>query len=129
VNGVLVNYSTQKELTMVTDFHQKFKQPDVPISATVLASLSAFWYSLISGEVDEYKRACKSDDIPGVAKELADVLYAVYGTILEHGLCNKMDAVFAEVHRSNMSKEYHEYKMIKGSNHTEPNLRGIIKTG
>jgi len=119
----------QKEFTMVADFHQKFTQPDVPIPATALANLSAFWYSLISGEVDEYKRACKSDDIPGVAKELADVLYAVYGTILEHGLCNKMDAVFAEVHRSNMSKEYHEYKMIKGSNHTEPNLRGIIKTG
>ena len=114
---------------MVTDFHQKFKQPDVPISATVLASLSAFWYSLISGEVDEYKRACESDDIPGVAKELADILYAVYGTILEHGLHKKISAVFAEVHRSNMSKEYHEYKMIKGSNYTEPNLRGIIKTG
>jgi len=37
-----------------------------------------------------------------VAKELADLLYVVYGTAVSYGL--DMDPVFREVHRSNLSK-------------------------
>ena len=37
-----------------------------------------------------------------MAKELADLLYVVYGTAVSYGL--DMDPVFREVHRSNLSK-------------------------
>ncbi len=61
--------------------------------------------------------------IENVAKELADILYAVYGTILEHGLQDKIEDIFEEVHRSNMSKDYHEYKMIKGQNYFKADVK------
>jgi predicted HAD superfamily Cof-like phosphohydrolase len=37
-----------------------------------------------------------------VAKELADLLYVVYGTAVAYGMM--MEPVFREVHRSNLSK-------------------------
>ena len=74
-------------------------------------------------EVEEYLKGVQNGDLENVAKELADILYAVYGTILEHGLQDKMDSIFQEVHASNMSKDYHEYKMIKGSGYFKADLK------
>ena len=41
-------------------------------------------------------------DLAAIAKELADLLYVVYGTAVSYGI--DMGPVFTEVHRSNMSK-------------------------
>ena len=68
----------------------------------------------------------KSKKIENIAKELADILYAVYGTILEHGLQDKMEEIFLENHRSQMSKEYHQYKMIKGKNFKEADIADTL---
>jgi predicted HAD superfamily Cof-like phosphohydrolase len=57
---------------------------------------------LIQEEFDELKEAMGNDDLPAIAKELADLLYVVYGTAVSYGI--DMDPVFREVHRSNMSK-------------------------
>jgi predicted HAD superfamily Cof-like phosphohydrolase len=57
---------------------------------------------LIQEEFDELKQAMAQDDLPAVAKELADLLYVVYGTAVSYGI--DMGPVFREVHRSNMSK-------------------------
>ena len=57
---------------------------------------------LIQEEFDELKQAMAHDDLPAVAKELADLLYVVYGTAVSYGI--DMVPVFREVHRSNMSK-------------------------
>ena len=48
------------------------------------------------------KEALASDDLPSIAKEMADLLYVVYGTAVSYGI--EMQPVFREVHRSNMSK-------------------------
>lgn len=77
-------------------------------------------------EVEEYLDGVGTGDLTNIAKELADILYAVYGTILEHGLQDKMEAVFEEVHRSNMSKDYHEYKMIKGENYFKADVQQFL---
>ena len=76
----------------------------------------------MSSEVDEYREGVDTKDLANIAKELADTLYATYGTILEHGLQDRMDEIFAEVHRSNMSKDYHEYKMVKGDSYFKANV-------
>lgn len=78
-------------------------------------------------EVEEYLAGAENGDIENIAKELADILYAVYGTILEHGLQDKIEAIFKEVHRSNMSKDYHEYKMIKGENYVEADIKKFFQ--
>ena len=57
---------------------------------------------LIQEEFDELKQAMAQEDLPAIAKELADLLYVVYGTAVSYGI--DMGPVFSEVHRSNMSK-------------------------
>jgi predicted HAD superfamily Cof-like phosphohydrolase len=57
---------------------------------------------LIQEEFEELKEAMGEGDLAAIAKELADLLYVVYGTAVSYGI--DMDPVFREVHRSNMSK-------------------------
>ncbi len=57
---------------------------------------------LIQEEFDELKEAMANEDLSAIAKELADLLYVVYGTAVSYGI--DMEPVFREVHRSNMSK-------------------------
>ena len=77
---------------MVEEFHRKFDiavsdRPSLPEEATRQLRVR-----LIQEEFEELQ----------VAKELADLLYVVYGTAVSYGL--DMDPVFREVHRSNLSK-------------------------
>lgn len=65
-----------------------------------------------------------------LAKELADILYVVYGAADAFGI--PIDEVFAEVHRSNMSKlvdgkplKREDGKVLKGPNYTPPNLEFV----
>lgn len=46
--------------------------------------------------------AATEEDIADIAKELADLVYVVYGTALAYGI--PLDKVIEEVHRSNMTK-------------------------
>jgi predicted HAD superfamily Cof-like phosphohydrolase len=57
---------------------------------------------LIQEEFGELQEAMAKDDLPSIAKEMADLLYVVYGTAVSYGI--DIDPVFREVHRSNMSK-------------------------
>lgn len=50
----------------------------------------------------DYHDVYRVPDIAHLAKELADLVYVVYGWAVEMGV--DLDAVLAEVHRSNMSK-------------------------
>ena len=87
---------------MVEEFHRKFDiavsdRPSLPEEATRQLRVR-----LIQEEFEELQEAMVAQDLPGVAKELADLLYVVYGTAVSYGL--DMDPVFREVHRSNLSK-------------------------
>ena len=92
-------YEAQK---MVREFHKEFdihvaESPSVPDTKT-----TALRERLIQEEFDELKEAMKARDLPCIAKELADLLYVVYGTAVSYGI--DMAPVFREVQRSNMSK-------------------------
>jgi predicted HAD superfamily Cof-like phosphohydrolase len=66
-------------------------------------------------------------DLVEVADALGDILYVVFGTALAFGI--DIDAVFTEIHRSNMTKstETNNYgKTIKGPDWEPPNLKPII---
>lgn len=104
------------ELAMVTEFHQKFRVPIAPQPILINAERSKLRYQMIKEEVEEYKKGIDNNDLENIAKELTDILYATYGTILEHGLQDKIAEIFAEVHRSNMTKEYSPGKVQKGAN-------------
>ena len=55
-------------------------------------------------ENDEYLDACKQGDLSLIADALGDKMYILFGTIISHGLQHKIEEVFDEIHRSNMSK-------------------------
>lgn len=71
-------------------------------------------------------------DIARLAKELSDLRVVCEGTELEFGIPG--DAVYAEVHRSNMSKlgsdgrpiRRHDGKVLKGPNYSEADVLLIL---
>jgi len=115
-----------KQLELVKEFHKKFNTPILDEPSNIPADRFEFRHRLMDGEVQEYLEGARKGDILNVAKELSDILYAVYGTILEHGLQDNFEEIFEEVHKSNMSKDYHQYKMIKGENYFEPEIEELV---
>ena len=92
-------------------------------------------FGLMEEENQEYLEAAERDDLVEVADALGDMLYILCGTILEHGLQHKIEEVFEEIQRSNMSKLgadgnpiYREDgKVLKGPNYFKPNIGGILE--
>jgi len=112
----------KKELDLVNEFHKKFNVPTLNKPSLIPSDRSNLRYSLMEEEVKEYREGVQNNDLKNVSKELCDILYSVYGTILEHGLQDKIEDIFQEVHNSHMSKDYHQYKMIKGKKYFKPNI-------
>ena len=91
-------------------------------------------YKLMREENEEYLEAANDNDLVEVADALGDMLYILCGTILEHGLQHKIEDVFNEIQRSNMSKLdengepiYREDgKVLKGPNYFKPNISEIL---
>lgn len=79
--------------------------------------------------------AAGKGDLVEVADALGDMLYILCGTILEHGLQHKIEEVFEEIQRSNMSKLgadgkpiYREDgKVLKGPSYFKPNIGEILE--
>ncbi len=117
----------KKELELVAEFHKKFQAPVADRPKLITPARSDLRYRLMNEEVLEYKSGVDKADLENIAKELTDILYAVYGTILEHGLQDKMEDIFTEVHRSNMTKDYSPQKMIKGENYSEAEIGKFLE--
>ncbi|MEX0313482.1 MAG: hypothetical protein AB3N18_04845 [Allomuricauda sp.] len=91
-------------------------------------------FNLMDEENKEYLEAAENDDLVEVADALGDMLYILCGTILEHGMQYKIEEVFEEIQRSNMSKLgedgkpiYREDgKVLKGPNYFKPDIQAIL---
>lgn len=89
--------------------------------------------SLIEEEFKELLDGISRDDIVEVADALTDLLYVVYGAGHSFGI--DLDACFAEVHRSNMTKlgpegraiKREDGKIMKPESYSPPNLESILK--
>ena len=94
-------------------------------------------YRLMQEENNEYLEAARKKDLVEIADALGDKLYILCGTILAHGLQDKIVEVFNEIQRSNMSKLgddgkpiYREDgKVLKGPNYFKPNLEKFFASG
>lgn len=114
----------KKELELVKEFHKKFQAPCSESPSLIPEDRSSFRHKLMLGEVEEYLTdGVAKKNIEYIAKELCDILYSTYGTILEHGLQDKIEEIFTEVHRSQMSKDYAEHKMVKGKDYFEADIK------
>jgi predicted HAD superfamily Cof-like phosphohydrolase len=91
-------------------------------------------FNLMKEENEEYLEAAKRSDIVEIADALGDQLYILCGTILRHGLQDKIIEVFQEIQRSNMSKLdkdgnpiYREDgKVMKSEMYFKPDIKSIL---
>lgn len=125
----------KNKIKAVQEFHEAFglgyeQKPKAKLSEKLLK----LRYDLMAEENEEYLEAAMNDDLVEVADALGDMLYILCGTILEHGMQYKIEEVFEEIQRSNMSKLgadgkpiYREDgKVMKGPNYFKPNILAII---
>lgn len=91
-------------LDKVSEFHSTFDHPILLTPQIPDAKRCELRVSLLQEELNELKEAIDKRDIVAAADAFADLQYVLSGAILEFGLWEKFNALFAEVHRSNMSK-------------------------
>lgn len=126
----------KKQLDAVKEFHSAFglgisEQPKADLGEAV----NILRFNLMKEENEEYLEAVQNNDLTEIADALGDMLYILCGTIIEHGLQHKIEEVFDEIQRSNMSKLgedgkpiYREDgKVMKGPNYFKPNFEEILK--
>lgn len=124
------------KLKAVKAFHEAFglgvkESPTAQLSTQKLK----LRFDLMAEENEEYLEAAQNNDLVEVADALGDMLYILCGTILEHGMQYKIEAVFNEIQQSNMSKLgangkpiYREDgKVMKGPNYFKPDIIKVLK--
>ena len=92
-------------------------------------------FNLMKEENEEYLEAASKNDLVEIADALGDQLYILCGTILRHGLQHKIEEVFNEIQRSNMSKLdengkpiYREDgKVLKSDLYFRPDIQKILE--
>lgn len=127
---------TLKEtIASVETFHNAFKIENNYQPAAVLSEADVtLRFNLMKEENEEYLEAARNGDIVEIADALGDQLYILCGTILKHGLQDKIVEVFQEIQRSNMSKLdengnpiYREDgKVMKSELYFKPNIKAIL---
>lgn len=126
----------KNKIEAVKKFHKAFGlgYATKPL-ADIGPSKIALRYKLMKEENEEYLQAAQQNDLVEIADALGDMLYVLCGTIIEHGMQDKIDEVFAEIQRSNMSKLgkdgkpiYREDgKVMRGADYFKPDLAKILQ--
>ena len=117
-------------------FHDAFGLPvrerptvEIPVEEAHLRQ------ALLDEEVDELRAAVAAADVVAIADALADIVYIACGTAHAYGI--DLDAVVAEVHRSNMTKlgadgrpvYRDDGKVLKGPSYEPPRLTDVLGLG
>jgi len=115
------------EQCMVREFHRKYELPieDAPVQISVKDRLRRA--RLIASEAAEFLEAADRGDFVEMVDALADILVVTYGAAVEMGV--DLEPVFAEVHRSNMSKDGGRDaggKVLKGPSFSPPDILGQL---
>ncbi len=117
-------------------FHETFGMGvSNEMKANLGVSKNILRFNLMDEENKEYLEAAENNNLVEVADALGDMLYILCGTILEHGMQHKIEEVFNEIQRSNMSKLgadgkpiYREDgKVLKGPHYFKPNIKEILE--
>jgi len=117
---------------MVLEFHNTYncninERPALPDETERTLRIK-----LLKEEFEEYLSGEQNNDLTEISDALGDMLYIIYGTAISYGI--PIDAIFTEIHNSNMSKLgedgkpiYREDgKVMKGPNYFKPNIEGIL---
>lgn len=93
-----------KEIKNVEEFHKAFGL--VVNTSPTLDSIATMTLreDLMDEELKEVKEALWKGSLEEITKEMADLLYVIFGTAVSLGLQEKLVQVFNIIHESNMSK-------------------------
>lgn len=123
-------------------FNKAFNLPTASKPTTIQNDRAKLHFDMMQEELNEYAEA---ESLTDVADALIDMQEILFGMFAEHGLLNKWESLYNEVHNSNMSKlddngkplingENGVFdktrpigKVIKSSNFREPNFTEILK--
>ena len=127
--------SLKDKIGKVREFHDAFRVPANENPSHARNELVELRHRLMQEENDEYLEACQKGDINLIADALGDQMYILFGTIITHGLQHKIEEVFDEIHRSNMSKLdddrkpifREDGKVLKSNNYFLPDIKTILE--
>ncbi len=125
----------KNKLKSVREFHEVFKIGNADKQTIISEADYTLRFNLLKEENEEYLEAAQRGDIVEIADALGDQLYILCGTILKHGLQHKIEEVFDEIHRSNMSKLdengkpifREDGKVLKSNLYFRPNIKNILE--
>ena len=120
----------------VATFHTSFGIENNQTPTLLDEAGSRLRFELMKEENEEYLEATKHGDMVEIADALGDQLYILCGTLLRHGLQHKIEEVFLEIQRSNMSKLdangnpiYREDgKVLKSELYFKPDIRSVLNS-
>ena len=123
-----------EKIKSVEEFHNVFQIGNDSEMTLISEKDYTLRYNLIKEENEEYLEACKNGDLQEIADALGDQLYILFGTILKHGLQHKIEEVYDEIHRSNMSKLdengqpifREDGKILKSNLYFKPNIKSVL---
>ena len=122
---------------MIVQFSQAFGTYfNTQLTSSIPDDVRDLRISLMQEELKEVVEAMQNEPIENIAKELSDLLYVTYGAAVAYGLQDKLADVFAEVHRSNMSKLdvngkpiYREDgKVLKSELYTPADVKSVLES-
>ena len=104
------------------------KIPTINLSA----QLQELRLGLIKEETQELAQAIERQNLIAIADALGDIAYVTFGAALTYGI--DLDAVLAEIHRSNMTKLNRDGKpilredgkVLKGPDYSPPDLASVL---
>ena len=112
-----------KQIQQIQEFEKSFNiDPDSQSSETK--------FLILLEELEEYRDAARVNDSVEIADAIGDILYITFGLVTKHGLQDKIEAIFDEIHASNMSKLgadgkpilREDGKILKGPGYFKPNI-------
>ncbi len=123
-------------INMVREFHDAFRiaNEENPVGQ-IDEKDYLLRYKLMREENEEYLEAAERGDLVEIADACGDMLYILCGTMLKHGLQDKIEEVFREIQASNMSKLdsngqpiYREDgKVLKSELYFKPDIKKILE--
>lgn len=122
-------------LGLVKEFHKKYGHHTGELGSITPNKVIELRHKLITEEALEFYDASDmlltdpgniARTMPLIADAIADLLYVAFGAAIAYGI--PIESVFAEVHRSNMTKEgVNEFgKTIKGPNYEPPRIKEVL---
>lgn len=127
--------SLQDCINDVASFHDSFGiGNETEPKAEVGEATYNLRFNLMKEENEEYLEAAQNGDLVEIADACGDMLYILCGTMLKHGLQDKIEEVFTEIQKSNMSKldadgkpiYRQDGKVLKSNLYFKPNIKSIL---